>query len=116
MTESKFRELGSQYPRGTIDVETQSRKLLRIASESPMVGRSSEIRRSFKDVASYLTPNKSSSKSMNHTSQQAHSVFAVENIYKMIENCVKMECAGCRKLIPTHLFYDHLITNQCGLL
>jgi hypothetical protein len=29
----------------------------------------SEIKKSFKDVASYLTPNKSSSKSMNHTSQ-----------------------------------------------
>lgn len=73
-----------------------------------MVGSNSEIKRSLKDVASYLTPNKSSSKSMNQTSQQAHSVFAIENIYKMIENCVKMECAGCRKLIPTHLFYDHL--------
>jgi hypothetical protein len=30
---------------------------------------------------------------------------------KMLENCVKMECIGCRKLIPTHLFYDHL--NPC---
>jgi hypothetical protein len=53
---------------------------------------------------------------MNHTSNQAHSVFAVENIYKMFENCVKVECAGCRKLIPTHLFYDHMNSNQCGLL
>jgi len=51
---------------------------------------------------------------MNQTSQAAHSVFAIENIYKMIENCVKMECSGCRKLIPTHLFYDHLHSNQCG--
>lgn len=86
---------------------------MRVASESPMVGRGSDIKKSFRDVASYLTPNKSSSKSMNHTS---HSVFAVENIYKMIENCVKMECVGCRKLIPTHLFYDHLSQNQCGQL
>ena len=22
-----------------------------------------------------------------------------------------MECLGCRKLIPTHLFYDHLVQN-----
>lgn len=43
--------------------ETQSRKLMRIASESPMVGgRGSDIKKSFRDVASYLTPNKSSSK------------------------------------------------------
>ena len=39
-------------------------------------------------------------------------MFAIENIYKMIENCVKMECTQCRKLIPTHLFYDH-ITIGC---
>ena len=34
-----------------------------------------------------------------------------EKYAKMIENCVKMECAGCRKLIPTQLFYDHLLTS-----
>ena len=87
--------------------ELNSNSRMRLASESPMLKRNnSEIKKSFRaDVASYLTPNKSSAKSQ-------HSVFAVENIYKMIENCVKMECVGCRKLIPTHLFYDHL--GQCG--
>lgn len=33
-------------------------------------------------------------------------------LYKMIEHCLKMECAGCRKLIPTHLFFDHLTHNS----
>ena len=46
----------------------------------------------------YLTPNKSS-----HPNNY-------DKISKMVDNCVKMECAGCRKLIPTHLFYDHLIS------
>ena len=45
---------------------------------------------------SYVTPNKTKN----------------ESYVKMIENCVKMECAGCRKLIPTHLFFEHLMTNQ----
>lgn len=30
----------------------------------------------------------------------------------MIENCIKMECVGCRKLIPTHLFYEHLTQSN----
>lgn len=34
----------------------------------------------------------------------------------MIESCVKMECVGCRKLIPTHLFYDHLLSNNQACL
>ena len=48
-------------------------------SESPLIGNNqrnmhgvvsnSEIKKSFKDVASYLTPNRSSNKSINHTSQ-----------------------------------------------
>ncbi len=113
LTEQKVRE--SSYSRGvgTSTLEVEGRGPLQ--SESPggnLAGKASElVRRSFKDVASYLTPNKSSSKSVNLTSQAAHSVFAIENIYKMIENCVKMECSGCRKLIPTHLFYDHLVLN-----
>lgn len=85
---------------------------LNVVSESPLIGRGargSDVKRSYREAASYLTPNKSSARSINHTSNKA--VFAIENIYKMIENCVKMECAGCRKLIPTQLFYDHLNSN-----
>lgn len=59
---------------------TEIKDLPKRGSESPMIPSSaahkgvsgaggSEIKKSFKDVASYLTPNKSSSKSMNHTSQ-----------------------------------------------
>jgi hypothetical protein len=48
----------------------------------------------------YLTPNKSTTTNNNF-----------DKLAKMIDNCVKMECAGCRKLIPTHLFFDHLIQN-----
>jgi len=38
-------------------------------------------------------------------------------VYRMLENCVKMECIGCRKLIPTHLFFEHLGPNtfKCGV-
>lgn len=49
------------------ELQVQSKKPMK--SESPLIGmQGSEIRRSFKDVASYLTPNKSSSKSINQTS------------------------------------------------
>lgn len=48
----------------------------------------------------YMTPNKSST---------PHNL---EKLSKMIDNCVKMECAGCRKLIPTQVFFEHLIQNQ----
>jgi hypothetical protein len=58
----------------------------------------SPINRSRKEV--YLTPNKRS-----HPNN-------IDQLSKMIENCVKMECSGCRKLIPTHLFYDHITTNN----
>jgi len=30
---------------------------------------------------------------------------------KMIDATIKMECAGCHKLIPTTQFYDHLIES-----
>lgn len=57
----------------------QVNELLKQGSESPLIGKgkslidingaaNSDIKRSFKDVASYLTPNRSSSKSMNQTS------------------------------------------------
>jgi hypothetical protein len=69
-----------------------------------------DMRKSFKDVASYMTPNKTNRSINNLNTQQAISI--IENkVYKMIENCVKMECAGCRKLIPTHLFYEHINQN-----
>lgn len=52
--------------------------LIKDGSESPLIGNqptvinqgsNSEAKKSFKDVASYLTPNRSSIKSMNQTSQ-----------------------------------------------
>ncbi len=55
----------------------QVNEMLKQGSESPMIvrgkgmmieGANSDIKKSFKDVASYLTPNRSSSKSMNQTS------------------------------------------------
>jgi hypothetical protein len=54
----------------------------------------SDIRRSLKDVA-YLTPNKTS------RSNLIQSQGLEIRLQKMIDNCVKMECVGCRKLIPT---------------
>jgi hypothetical protein len=65
LTYSKQKERG-----GTIDAtdNQHNKRLMKLASESPLIGGGSEIRRSYKDVASYLTPNKSSSKSMNQTS------------------------------------------------
>jgi len=30
----------------------------------------------------------------------------------MIDACVKMECLGCHKLIPTVQFYEHLIDSD----
>jgi hypothetical protein len=48
--------------------------LIKDCSESPLIanqpttalhGPNSEVKKSFKDVASYLTPNRSSNKSMN---------------------------------------------------
>lgn len=73
-------------------------------SGSPLV---SDLRRSLKDVT-YMTPNKSN---RSIIIKQNNSQMIQGKLYKMIENCVKMECNGCRKLIPTHLFYDHLISN-----
>eukprot|EP00347_Sterkiella_histriomuscorum_P020750 403336615 len=70
----------------------------------------SDIRRSLKDVT-YLTPNKSNrSHLINNHSQVMETKFQ-----KMIDSCVKMECIGCRKLIPTQLFYDHITQTipQC---
>jgi hypothetical protein len=54
-----------------------------------------DMRHSIKET--YLTPTK----------QQA--TPTEDKLSRMIDNCVKMECGGCRKLIPTHLFYEHLI-------
>lgn len=63
----------------------------------------SDLRRSMKEGA-YLTPDKSSrSVVIQNMSQVIES-----KLQKMIDNCVKMECIGCRKLIPTHLFYEHI--------
>ena len=51
--------------------------VIKDCSESPLIanqptnafhGHNSEAKKSFKDVASYLTPNRSSNKSMNQTS------------------------------------------------
>jgi len=72
-------------------------------SGSPM---QNEMRKS----ANYLTPGKSQ-RSMFATNINSSQIIADTKLYKMIENCVKMECAGCRKLIPTHLFFDHLMQN-----
>lgn len=50
-----------------------------------------------------MTPNKNSTPNNN------------EKFQRMIDNCVKMECSNCRKLVPTHLFYDHLVqTSNCS--
>jgi hypothetical protein len=70
---------------------------------SPMA---SDLRKSLKDVA-YMTPGKSN-RSMINGNNPNSTQFIDSKLYRMIECCVKMECAGCRKLIPTHLFYDHL--------
>lgn len=31
---------------------------------------------------------------------------------KMIDACVKMECLGCHQLVPTIMFYEHLIDSD----
>jgi hypothetical protein len=68
------------------------------ASRSPMAGDMPRL----KEVT-YMTPNKSN-RSMMNTNNIPNSTQVMIDIklYKMIENCIKMECAGCRKLIPTH--------------
>lgn len=70
----------------------------------------SDIRNQSRD-GYYLTPNKSNRSMMMNTNNIPNStqIMIDAKLYKMIEYCVKMECAGCRKLIPTHLFYDHLM-------
>ncbi len=60
------------------DIGGTNELIIKDGSESPLIGKhqqnmnaiasNSEIKKSFKDVASYLTPNRSSNKSMNHTS------------------------------------------------
>ena len=79
-------------------------------SSSPLA---SDLRRSLKDVT-YMTPNKST-RSMINNVNALQTQLLESKLLKMIENCIKMECAGCRKLIPTHLFYEHLIqsSQQC---
>lgn len=77
-------------------------------SNSPI---NSDLRKSMKD-GGYMTPNKTNRSMINPLTQiPNHNQSIDSKLYKMIENCVKMECAGCRKLIPTHLFYDHLTQN-----
>ena len=39
-----------------------------------------------------------------------HQLFS--RLKTMIDATVKLECSGCRKLIPTCQFYEHLIETQ----
>ena len=50
-----------------------------------------------------------------HISEDDMQLF--NRLKKIIDAAVKMECAGCHKLVPTTQFYDHLIdsfdNDQC---
>ena len=61
--------------------------------------RESPLRLRTKNDKSFLTPGKNLSVNPG----------LLEKLSRMVDNCIKMECGGCRKLIPTNFFYEHLM-------